>query len=118
MSFGNKGAIGINKVSKEKGDCLIVEEGAIVAYILYVERIIKRKKKRIDGVKSDNCTSFQRGTLSSTGNFNFREDCLYVAWLWQNGNINKIRHVMFLLNIKKLKIQCRDHFDEWKLLVT
>ena len=30
VSFGNKGAIGINKVSKEKGDCLIVEEGATV----------------------------------------------------------------------------------------
>ena len=66
-----KGATGINKTSREKGDDLFVESRDTV-------HIECRKNYLRDGNRSNtsNCeTNCNRGTRSSTGGFDFRSHC-------------------------------------------
>ena len=75
-----KGAIGINKASREKDDDLIVEAGAIV------HKVCRKNCLKRSSVKSDSCTTFLRGTRSSTGSFNFKEDtflCCLTVTEWE-----------------------------------
>ena len=67
-----KGANGINKASREKGDDLVVEAGATV-HVVCRKNYLKR-----GNAKSNPDTTFQRGTCLSTGGFNFKEDCFFM----------------------------------------
>ena len=116
-----RGADGINRASVERGDSIIVAEGAKVHKTCRLNYINKKDIERYKKAKCESSQTVKRSARVSTGPYNSKTDCLFcenpVVTCKTNALYDEYSFVRTDSFIDRILATCKSRNDDWAFMV-